>query len=322
MSFSTNFKLEILNKNQFETREEKLAFVSAVFMQNGSIHISKHAVNIEVENELQELVYRLATELKSLYDFEISISSKNVPYLKRNLFVLKLPAAATKQIAEDTGMIIYSGDMAIGFSDVTVNEYIDEKLIKAYLLGITLSSASVAVPIQSQNDRNIFEGGYSLDMRFNNENIAYSVMNYFAQFDIFLKKVNRNDIFSLYIRGSEMLSDFMAFFSGSNAVLELNDIIAYRSVRNDINRIKNCELANLDKSIEAGQKQYLAIKLIEEKIGLESLSEKLREIAIIRLENPDFTLEQIAELAGGDISKSGINHRFRKIMEIAKNLQE
>ncbi len=119
-----------------------------------------------------------------------------------------------------------------------------------------------------------------------------------------------------------MLSDFMAFFGGSNAVLELNDIIAYRSVRNDINRIKNCELANLDKSIEAGQKQYLAIKLIEEKIGLESLSEKLREIAIIRLENPDFTLEQIAELAGGDISKSGINHRFRKIMEIAKNLQE
>ena len=66
----------------------------------------------------------------------------------------------------------------------------------------------------------------------------------------------------------------------------------------------------------------MAIKLIEEKIGLESLSEKLREIAIIRLENPDFTLEQIAELAGGDISKSGINHRFRKIMEIAKNLQE
>ena len=126
----------------------------------------------------------------------------------------------------------------------------------------------------------------------------------------------------LFRSGSEMLSDFMAFFGGSNAVLELNDIIAYRSVRNDINRIKNCELANLDKSIEAGQKQYLAIKLIEEKIGLNSLSEKLREIAVIRLENPDFTLEQIAEIAGGDISKSGINHRFRKIMEIAKNLQE
>ncbi len=114
----------------------------------------------------------------------------------------------------------------------------------------------------------------------------------------------------------------MAFFSGSDAVVEINEIMVARSVRNDINRIRNCEIANIDKSVEAGQKQYLAIKKIEEKIGLDNLSSKLREIALIRLNNPDFTLEQIAEVCGGEISKSGINHRLRKIMEIAKNLED
>ena len=118
-----------------------------------------------------------------------------------------------------------------------------------------------------------------------------------------------------------MISDFMAFFGGSEAVLKINDIMVERLVRNTTNRIKNFELANIDKSVEAGQKQYLAIKLIDEKIGLNSLSDKLRQIALIRLENPDYTLEQIAEEVGGDISKSGINHRFIKIIEIAKALE-
>jgi len=95
-----------------------------------------------------------------------------------------------------------------------------------------------------------------------------------------------------------------------------------RSVRNKTNRERNCVIANIDKAVVAGQKQYQAIKLIDSKIGLENLSEKLRVIAKIRLDNPDFSLDQIAEEVGGGISKSGINHRFRKIMEIANAIQK
>ena len=322
MSFSTNFKLEILEKNNLKSKEEKLAFLSAVINQIGSIHIVNKVVNIEIESELYQLILRLVAELKSIYNFELTIKIKEVPYLKKNINILQLPPSATKQIAEDTGIIVYSGDMAIGFSEGNINDCKDEKLIKAYLFGIAVSSANITVPVLQEENSNIYEGSYSLEMRFNNEYTAYSVMNFFFVFDIFLKKVEKNDSFALYIRDSEMISDFMAFFSGSDAVVEINEIMVARSVRNDINRIRNCEIANIDKSVEAGQKQYLAIKKIEEKIGLDNLSSKLREIALIRLNNPDFTLEQIAEVCGGEISKSGINHRLRKIMEIAKNLED
>ena len=321
MSFSTDFKSEIIKKNILESREEKLAFISAVFRQNGSIHIIKKVVNIEVESEFEELIFRLTRELKELYDFEITIKSKIDPYFKKRINILELPPTATKIIAQDTGMIVYCGDMAVGFSEGNLNEYTDDKLIKAYLLGIAVSSANITVPNLKDEISKIYEGGYSLEMRFYNEYTAYSVMNYFAEYDILLKKVEKTDSFALYIRDSEMISDFMAFFGGSEAVLKINDIMVERLVRNTTNRIKNFELANIDKSVEAGQKQYLAIKLIDEKIGLNSLSDKLRQIALIRLENPDYTLEQIAEEVGGDISKSGINHRFRKIIEIAKALE-
>lgn len=320
MSFSFDFKEEILN-NDLPTKEEKLAFITAVLKQNGSIHISNKIVNIQIESEFYKLVLRLATELKNIYDIVIDIKILPENKFKKKSYMLDIPPQLTKQIATDTKLITYCNDIAVGFLDNIANEYYDEKEIKAYLLGITASSANITVPVQTAEGSDIYEGGYSLEIRFTNENTAYEVMTLFAQFDIFLKKVERMDSFALYIRDSEMISDFMAFFSANNSVIEINNIIVARLVRNDINRVRNCVIANIDKTVEAGQKQYLAIQLIDKKIGLDKLPDKLREIALIRLDNPDYTLDQIAEATQGNISKSGINHRFRKLMEIAKSLE-
>lgn len=319
MSFSTDFKKEILY-NSLNSKNQKIAFLSAVLRQSGSLHISKKVLNIQVECELYELILRLADEIKNLYDTELNIKVYNDGNLKKTIYTLELPQQITQIIAKDTGLIQYEGDSAVSFLDSIYDNNFDDMELKAFMLGIAVSSANITVPVPSKTDSDVYEGSYSLEMKFNSENIAYEVMEYFAQYDILLKKVERNDNFYLYLRESEMISDFMAFFGGSNAVLELNNIIVSRSVRNKTNRERNCVIANIDKSVMAGQKQYLAIKKIDEKIGLDKLSEKLRELAKIRLENPDLTLDQIAELVGGGISKSGINHRFRKIMEIANSL--
>lgn len=321
MSFSFDFKEEILN-NELATREEKLAFISAVLKQNGSIHIANKVVNIEIESEFYKLILRLANELKNIYDLVLDIKILPENKLKKKSYLLEIPSNLTKQLATDTGLITYIGEVAVGFAENIANEYYDEKQIKAYLLGITASSVNITVPLQTAEGSDIYEGGYSLEMRFTSESTAYEVMGLFAQFDIFLKKVERTDSFALYIRDSEMISDFMAFFGGNNSVIEINNIIVARLVRNETNRVRNCVIANIDKTVEAGQKQYLAIKLIDKKIGLDKLPDKLKEIALIRLDNPDFTLDQVAEATKDNISKSGINHRFRKIMEIAKSLEE
>ncbi len=321
MSFSTDFKKEILN-NSLNSKNQKIAFLSAVLRQSGSLHISKKVLNIQVECELYELILRLADEIKNLYDTELNIKVYNDGNLKKTIYTLELPQQITQIVAKDTGLIQYEGDSAVSFLDSIYDNNFDDMELKAFMLGIAVSSANITVPVPSKTDSDVYEGSYSLEMKFNSENIAYEVMEYFAQYDILLKKVERNDSFYLYLRESEMICDFMAFFGGSNAVIELNNIIVSRSVRNKTNRERNCVIANIDKSVMAGQKQYLAIKKIDEKIGLDKLSDKLRELAKIRLENPDLTLDQIAELVGGGISKSGINHRFRKIMEIANSLNE
>lgn len=321
MSFSLDFKMEILD-TLLVTAEEKYAFISAIIRQIGSIHISKNVVNIQIECEFHQLILRIANEIKQLFDYSLDIKLFAPNNIRGKMYALELPQAITKQIAEKTGIIKYNGDTAVGFANEDYCKHWNDKQIRAFLFGIAISSANITVPTPTKQDSRVYEGGYSLEMRFNSESTAYQVMEYFAMFDIFLKKAERNDYFLLYIRESEMISDFMAFFGGSNAVIEINNIMVARSVRNQTNRVQNCEIANIDKTINAGQKQYQAIKFIDEKIGLNNLNEKLREIAQVRLNNPDFSLDQVAEAVGGGISKSGINHRFRKIIEIANNLTE
>lgn len=330
MSFSSSFKEEILT-NVLMTAEEKSAFISAVIRMNGSIHIDSKGVNIEVENEHYSLIQKFSEYIKDIYKIEIEIEIIPQTNISPKIFKVKLPSDFTATIANDAGIITYIGDVAVGFCDGVGHELYTEAEIKAYLLGIVACSVSITVPQQTTHigeidtlDKeaysDIYVGGYHLEMVFLQENLAFDIMHYFAQFDILLKKITRGEMFGLYIKGSEMISDFMAFFGASNAVLELANIMVARSLRNDINRANNCAIANIDKSVEAGQKQYKAIKLIEKVKGLDSLPEKLREIANIRLENPDFTLDQVAEIVG--VSKSGINHRFRKLLEIANELKE
>lgn len=321
MSFGSNFKQEILNYD-FTTNAEKSAFLSGVMRICGSIHKDNKGVNLEINSDSYSLITRVAKEIKDIYDISLEIDIKNGNFVNEKTFILKLPCNITKQIASDTGMIEYIGDVAVAFSQGIDNEYATDKEIRAFLTGVVCSSVSITVPQLSEENVETYTGGYHLEMVFSNETLAYDVMNYFAQYDIFLKKIERGDMYGLYIKDSNMISDFMAFFGGNNAVIVLNNIIVARSVRNEVNRVNNCFIANMDKAIEAGQKQYLAIKTIDDRIGLASLPAKLRELAVLRLENPDFTLDQLANEIGGNISKSGINHRFRKIMEIAGKLEE
>ena len=323
MSFNTEFKNEILAK-EFDENAERFAFVSAVLRVCGSIHIDNRGPNIEVDNEYFTLISKFVNEIKTIYNISVEIDVQRETNISDKSYKIKIPQEYTERIADDTGFITYIGGQAVGFSTGAYNEFDNKDEIKAYLLGIVSSCISITVPVavSSDNMEEVFTGGYHLEMQFYSEELAYDIMNYLAQFDIFVKKIARGDQFGLYIKDSNVISDFMAFFGASQAVLEINNILVLRSVRNDTNRVKNCELANMDKSILASVKQIQAIKLIDMEMGLDNLPEKLRELALLRVDNPDFTLDELRELLGDEISKSGINHRFRKIMEIARNYSE
>lgn len=319
MSFTARFREEIL-ETSLPTNAEKFAFVAAVLRIVGSIHINSNGINIEVDGE-RTLITKFVMEVKALYgDIEIDLNKYQRNNNGETFCKAKLGANYTERIADDTGFVTYIGGVPVGFSDGIAIELDTAEEIRAYLLGVVASCVSITVPQHKDSDENVYNGGYHLEMVFSSEKLAYDVMNYLAQFDIFVKKINRGDFYGLYIKDSNMISDFMAFFGGSVSVLEINNIMVARSISNDVNRQNNCLLANMDKTVEAGQKQYLAIKNIAEKVGLDTLSDKLRQVANIRLEYPSYSLDDMVNELGGTISKSGVNHRLRKLVEISDKL--
>ena len=125
----------------------------------------------------------------------------------------------------------------------------------------------------------------------------------------------------LYFKGSEQISDLLVYLGATQAVFELQNTIVERSVRNNANRQTNCISANIDKVVEASERQLAAIRTIENGIGLDALPPKLKEAALLRKEYPSASLDELVGV-NGSVSKSGLNHRFRKIIETAGLISE
>ena len=135
------------------------------------------------------------------------------------------------------------------------------------------------------------------------------------------KVVSRKNNFVVYLKESEQISDLLSIIGAHNALLSLQNTKIVKAMRNNVNRIVNCETANLSKTVNASVRQIENIKLIQDTIGISSLPENLQEIARIRLECEDMTLKELGEMLEPPIGKSGVNHRLRKIEEIANDLR-
>ena len=117
-------------------------------------------------------------------------------------------------------------------------------------------------------------------------------------------------------------SDLLALVGANQSVLNLSNELVTRELRNKVNRQVNCINANINKTVEASLKQVEAINTIISTVGLESLPEDLQEVAVLRLANPEESLEELLKLSTIKLTRSGLNHRFRKILKIAKELEE
>ncbi len=136
-----------------------------------------------------------------------------------------------------------------------------------------------------------------------------------------VKTVARKNETVLYLKQNEQIGDALAYFGAPNATLELVEQQVYRSFRSKTNRGTNCDLANIDKTVEAGARQVRDIELIERKMGLSNLPEELREVARARLEEPQANLRDLGAMCSPPLSRSGVYHRLRRIAEIAEKLR-
>lgn len=146
------------------------------------------------------------------------------------------------------------------------------------------------------------------------------MLNYYG---LNARALERRNGFISYLKGAEKIADFLTLIGATNSMLKFEDVRIVRDMRNSVNRLVNCETANMNKTIDAASKQIDNIEFIQQRVGLGALPEKLQEIAELRLEHPEVSLKELGEMIpSGAISKSGINHRIRKINEFADRLRD
>ena len=169
----------------------------------------------------------------------------------------------------------------------------------------------------SMNDPN---KKYHLQIMFKTKKKAEEMQKLLENFYIHPRIIKKENNYMLYLKEGEEISQFLALIGANNTVLKFEEVRVIKEKRNDINRLVNCETANLNKTINAAVKQIEDIKFIKAKGKFTALPENLQEIANLRIENPDLSLVELGKLLKEPIGKSGVNHRLKKISTIAKDL--
>lgn len=178
---------------------------------------------------------------------------------------------------------------------------------KAFLRGIFLSIGSVTNP----------NNNYHLEMVFKEEELACEIRSLLTKYDITAKMAKRKNSYILYIKDVNQISDFLNIIGAHKALIDLENIRILRDMRNSVNRIVNCETANLSKTVDASIRHIESIKFLAKVGKMDRLSPQLKEIADIRIEYPDASLKELGAMLSKPLGKSGVNHRLNKIERIA-----
>lgn len=308
MSFASETKKELTNLEVKSCCSK--AELSALIRMNGSLSFSNRKLTLDIQTENAAIARRIYTLIKKSYDASVELLVRKKMRLKKNnVYIVRLVDQA-RVILED--LKILNEDFSF-IHDIS-SELIKKKCCKrSYLRGAFLAGGSINNPETSSYHVEIF----SLYKEHNKA--LCELMN---MFHLNGKTLERKKGFITYLKEAEKITEFLSVIGAHNALLRFEDVRIVRDMRNSVNRLVNCETANLNKTIGAAIRQVENIRLIEEVVGLDTLPEKLREIARLRVDYQDVTLKELGEMvSGGKISKSGINHRLRKIDEIAEKLR-
>lgn len=308
MSFASETKKELTN---LELKPCCLkAELSALIRMNGSLSFSNRMLILDIQTENAAIARRIYTLLKKQYEISVELLVRKKMRLKKNnVYIVRLIERA-KDILEDLNIL----DEGFTFYRSISENLVKKKCCKrSYIRGAFLAGGSVNNPETSSYHLEIFS-----QYKEHNDSLC-ELMN---TFELNSKTLERKKGFITYLKEAEKITEFLNIIGAHQALLRFEDVRIVRDMRNSVNRLVNCETANLNKTIGAALRQVENIRYIDDKIGLDALPDKLREIARLRVEYQDVTLKELGEMvSSGTISKSGINHRLRKLDEIAEQLR-
>lgn len=307
MSFAAQTKKE-LTLIESEACCEK-AELSALIRMNGSVQFSNGRVILDILTENAAIARRIYSLLKKTYGLHTELLVRKKMRLKKNnVYIVRVPVGVQELLK----------DLCIVSEGFIFTTDIDKAIIpsscckRAYLRGAFLAGGSVNNPEGSS---------YHLEIASIYEEHCQALCKLANRFDLNARFIERKKGFVLYIKEGEKIIEFLSIIGAHQALLRFEDVRIMKDMRNSVNRIVNCETANLNKTIGAAVRQIENIRLLQKEIGLENLPDKLREVAVMRLKNPDINLKEVGDLLKGGVSKSGVNHRLRKIDELAEKIR-
>lgn len=314
-SFSTVTKDEI-SKLEFKSSCCLRSELAAIIQMSGSISIvGGGSVTLKISTENASIARRIFNLLKVTYNAHSDIIVRKNRQLKKNNSYMIVVDSSEKveYILRDIEILKDKKNIYYGLSHrISKNVVKNRCCRRSYIRGAFLGGGSISNP----------ERTYHFEFITNDVEYSRDLSELVNSFGLKSKVVLRKEHYIVYIKEGEQVVDLLNIMGAHKALLKLEDIRVLKEMRNNINRIVNCETANLAKTINASIRQIKKIEFIDKAIGVENLPENLREVARLRLEHRDASLKELGEFLNPPVGKSGVNHRLRKLEEIADEIAE
>lgn len=288
--------------------------IAAVMRISGVIkYTGNDGANLRIVTENAAFARRAFSIMKKLFNiYPEVVTRKNSKLKKHTSYLLIITASmGAKDMLQKAG-IQYESKAGTGDA-IMYSSYFKQGLKKpccrrSYLRGAFLAGGSISDP----------EKTYHLEIACHSRELARETCELINSFNMNAKIIKRKGTYVTYLKEGENIVDFLNVIGAHSALLELENVRILKEMRNNVNRIVNCETANLEKTITASVRQVENIKFIRDHVGFDNLPYNLREIAELRLVYSDANLKELGEMLSPPLGKSGVNHRLRKLDEIAE----
>lgn len=320
MSFTTDVKKEIISQSLKTKRKKKIgeldsaiktAALSAFVRTSGELGEKDGIPTFFIVSETENVAEYFISLFVERFETELSVERATMDRMSgRDKLVLQCPLKDSERILRELGLLKRA---STEFKSGISSRFLGERETRlAYIKGAFLGSGSCMIPAETG------KSGYHLEFVFPERKIAKEFCDLLWGEELLAKLIKRKETYVVYVKNKEFISDFLAAIGAENSLKKFSSVVEKRDEANQNNRAANCFSGNADKTAQAAVKQVLAIEKIKNCKGFEILSVDLRDLANLRLENPAMSLQELADNL--KISKSCLNHRMRRLMEISAKM--
>ncbi len=288
----------------------KRAELSALLRLNGSLHTVENREVLDIATENAAIARRIYLLLKDVFQVHAEVLVRKKMRLRKNNVYLVRISRRAEEVLEFLEISRRGESLEGGVPTRLLGR---DCCRRAYMRGAFLAAGSVNNP----------EGAsYHLEIALGDAELSKGFLRLLGTYDLDAREIQRKRGEIVYLKEGEKIVEFLNLVGAHQALLRFEDVRILKDMRNQVNRLVNCETANLSKTVQAAVRQIENIRLLERTIGLDNLPPKLREVAELRLRHPDINLKELGALLGGGVTKSGVNHRLRKLDEWARRVRE